>query len=155
MNKQELLTYVDKKYQKREQAPFRVGDTVKVHVRITEGGATRVQVFEGVVISFKGSGSTRMVTVRKISFGVGVERIFPLYSPSIEKIAVVRSGHVRRAKLYYLRDRMGKASRLEEKDVLKVDGEAPLSAAPAAVSSAPEATVPTASKEEAVTTKEA
>jgi len=126
MNKQEILGYVDRKYRKKDLTPFRIGDTIKVHARITEGGATRVQVFEGVVIAFKGLGGARMFTVRKVSFGVGVERIYPLFSPAIEKISVVRSGHVRRAKLYYLKGRAGKASRLEEKESLKTEGEIPI-----------------------------
>jgi large subunit ribosomal protein L19 len=119
MNKQELLSYVGKKYQKKEPVHFRVGDTVRIHVRITEGDATRIQVFEGVVIAMKGVGASRNFTVRKVSFGVGVERIFPFVSPHIEKITVTRSGHVRRAKLYYLQARAGKAAKLEEKESLK------------------------------------
>jgi len=116
MNKQEILQYVEKKHQKKEAQECRVGDTVRVHVKIIEGDATRVQAFEGIVISFKGHGATRTFTVRKISFGVGVERIFPLSSPTLEKIEVVRSGHARRAKLYYLRNRVGRSAKLEEKD---------------------------------------
>ncbi len=121
MNKQEILNYVDKKYEKKEAKEFRVGDTVRVSVRITEGGATRVQAFEGTVISFKGHGGARTFTVRKISFGVGVERCFPLTSPTLDKIEIVRSGHARRAKLYYLRDRIGRAAKLEDKDALQAD----------------------------------
>ncbi|MCG3204439.1 MAG: 50S ribosomal protein L19 [Elusimicrobia bacterium] len=117
MNRQELINYVDQKHRKKEAQEFRVGDTVRVSVRITEGDATRIQVFEGIVISFKGHGGSRTFTVRKISFGVGVERCFPLISPSVDKIEVVRSGHSRRAKLYYLRDRVGRAAKLEDKDV--------------------------------------
>lgn len=116
MNKQAILQYVDQKFTKKEHTPFRVGDQVRVHVKIVEGDTTRVQVFEGVVISLKGHGGARTFTVRKVSFGVGVERSFPLNSPSIDKIDVVRSGHVRRSKLYYLRERQGKAARLEEKE---------------------------------------
>ena len=116
MNKQEILNYVSQKYEKAQTAEFKVGDTVRVAVRITEGDATRLQNFEGTVISMKAGGSAKSFTVRKISFGVGVERCFPFNSPKIEKIDVVRSGHVRRAKLYYLRDRIGRAARLEEKD---------------------------------------
>src|SRR5690242_161739 len=112
MNKQGILQYVDKKYEKKEHIPFKVGDTVRVHVKITEGDSHRIQVYEGLVVSFSGEGGGRNFTVRKISFGVGVERVFPLNSPAIDKITVIRSGHVRRAKLYYLRDRAGKAARL-------------------------------------------
>ena len=116
MNNQELLNYVDQKYQKKEPQDFRVGDTVRVHVRITEGDTTRIQAFEGTVISFKGHGGSRTFTVRKISFGVGVERCFPLNSPTLDKVEVLRSGHARRAKLYYLRDRVGRAAKLEDKE---------------------------------------
>jgi large subunit ribosomal protein L19 len=116
MNRQELLHYVDKKYQKKEPQPFKVGDTVRVSVRITEGDTTRIQPFEGTVIATQGHGGGRTFTVRKISFGVGVERCFPLFSPLIDKIEIIRSGHVRRAKLYYLRERVGRSARLEEKE---------------------------------------
>jgi large subunit ribosomal protein L19 len=117
MNKQAILQYVDQKYQKQAPKEFKVGDTVRVFVRIIEGDATRVQAFEGTVICFKGHGGARTFTVRKISFGVGVERTFPMSSPTLEKIDVLRSGHSRRAKLYYLRDRVGRAAKLEDKEV--------------------------------------
>ena len=94
---------------------FRVGDSVKVHVRVREGEKDRIQVYHGMVIAKKGGGTGGTFTVRKVSDGVGVERIFPLYSPVIGKIEVVRRGRVRRAKLYYLRARKGKAARIEEK----------------------------------------
>jgi large subunit ribosomal protein L19 len=94
---------------------FRVGDSVKVHVRVREGEKDRIQVFHGMVIAMKGGGTGSTFTVRKVSDGVGVERIFPLYSPVIGRIEVVRRGKVRRAKLYYLRGRKGKAARIEEK----------------------------------------
>lgn len=116
MNNQELLKYIDLKYQKKEPQEFRVGDTVRVSVRITEGDTTRLQAFEGTVISFKGHGGSRTFTVRKISFSIGVERIFPMNSPTLDKIEVLRSGHARRAKLYYLRDRVGRAAKLEDKE---------------------------------------
>ena len=100
----------------RDDIPdFRPGDTVKVNVRVVEGTRSRIQVFEGVVIARKGGGLRETFTVRKISFGVGVERTFPLHSPVIESIDVARRGKVRRAKLYYLRDRVGKAARIKEK----------------------------------------
>ena len=95
--------------------PFRAGDTVKVHVKVKEGDKERIQVFQGMVISRKGGGTRQMFTVRKVSGGIGVERMFPLYSPSIDRIEVERHGRVRRAKLYYLRDLRGKAARIEEK----------------------------------------
>src|SRR6187431_738043 len=95
---------------------FQAGDTVKVHVRIKEGNKERLQVFEGVVIARKHGGSRETVTVRKVSFGVGVERIFPLHATIVDHIDVTRRGKVRRAKLYYLRDLRGKAARIKEKD---------------------------------------
>jgi large subunit ribosomal protein L19 len=105
------------KTQLRENIPaFQSGDTVKVHVRIQEGNKERLQVFEGVVIARKHGGSRESITVRKVSFGVGVERIFPLHATVIDHIDVVRRGKVRRAKLYYLRDLRGKAARIKEKD---------------------------------------
>ena len=103
------------KTQLRELAEFRVGDTVKVHFRILEGDKERVQVFQGVVIRKKGGGIRSSFAVRKISSGVGVERIFPTHSPRIEKVEVVARGHVRRARLYYLRELQGKAARLRER----------------------------------------
>ncbi|NLO97367.1 MAG: 50S ribosomal protein L19 [Peptococcaceae bacterium] len=94
---------------------FRPGDTVRVHVKIIEGSRERIQVFEGLVIKRKGDGLRETFTVRRVSSGVGVERTFPLHSPRIEKIEVVRKGIVRRAKLYYIRDRYGKAARIRER----------------------------------------
>ncbi len=101
----------------RDDVPdFAVGDTVKVHVKVIEGNRSRVQTFEGICIARKGSGVRETFTVRKISFnGVGVERIFPVHAPVIDRIEVARRGHVRRAKLYYLRDRVGKAAKVPEK----------------------------------------
>ena len=100
----------------REDIPeVRVGDNVKVHYRIKEGDRERIQVFQGDVIRMSGAGSRETFTVRKVSFGVGVERTFPLHSPKIGKLEVVRHGRVRRAKLYYLRDKVGKAARIPEK----------------------------------------
>lgn len=93
---------------------FRPGDTVKVHVRIKEGAKERIQIFEGVVIGWNAAGARSTVTVRKVSYGVGVERIFPIHSPNIERIEWVRRGRVRRAKLYYLRNLRGKKARLTE-----------------------------------------
>ena len=94
---------------------FRAGDTVKVHAKIVEGNRERIQVFEGVVISRSGSGVRENFTVRRVSYGVGVERTFPVHSPRIDKIEVARRGIVRRAKLYYLRNRVGKAARVAER----------------------------------------
>jgi ribosomal protein L19 len=99
----------------REDIPaFRSGDTVKVHVKVIEGNRSRIQVFQGVVIARRGHGVSETFTVRKISFGVGVERTFPLHAPTIDKIEVVVKGDVRRAKLYYLRERHGKAAKIKE-----------------------------------------
>ena len=102
--------------QTRSDIPdFRPGDTLKVHVRVTEGSRSRIQVFQGVVIRRQGGGVRETFTVRKVSFGVGVERTFPVHTPVIEKIEVVTRGDVRRAKLYYLRDLRGKAAKIKEK----------------------------------------
>lgn len=100
---------------KADAPKFEVGDTVKVHVRITEGNKTRVQVYEGTVIAKKHGGISETFTVRRVAHGCGVERVFPLHAPSVEKVEVVRMGHVRRAKLYYLRDRVGKAAKVKSK----------------------------------------
>ena len=103
--------------QLRDNIPgFQSGDTVKVHVRIKEGNKERLQVFEGIVIAKKHGGARETITVRKVSFGVGVERIFPLHATVVDHIDVVRRGKVRRAKLYYLRDLRGKAARIKERD---------------------------------------
>ena len=99
---------------KKKSSVARVGDTVRAHMRIVEGEKERVQVFEGVVIRIHGGGSRETMTVRKVSFGVGVERIFPLHSPRLEKVEVIRRAKVRQAKLYFLRDLRGKAARLKE-----------------------------------------
>ena len=101
---------------KRTDVPdFRAGDTIKVHVKVVEGNRSRVQIFQGVVIRVQGSGIGRSFTVRKVSFGVGVERTFPLHTPIIDKIEVVTRGDVRRAKLYYLRNLRGKKAKIKEK----------------------------------------
>ncbi len=111
----QVIQEIEKKYLK-EVPQIHPGDTVKVHFKIKEGEKERIQIFEGTVIGIKNSGLNRTFTVRKISFGVGVERIFPLYSPRIDKIEVIRRGKVRRAKLYYLRKIVGeKAGRIKEK----------------------------------------
>jgi large subunit ribosomal protein L19 len=112
MNKTDL---VDQAYLRTDLPEFRPGDTVKVHVRVVEAGRERIQVFQGVVIRRQGGGLQETFTVRKISFGVGVERTFPVHSPSISKLEVVTRGRVRRAKLYYLRERRGKKARIKER----------------------------------------
>jgi large subunit ribosomal protein L19 len=115
---------------KKTLNPFKIGDTVKVHFKIVEGKNERIQVYEGLVIAFKNSQSSKTFTVRKNSYGVGVERIFPFYSPRIAKVELVRPGKVRRAKLYYIRDKIGKAAKIKElivkkKPKVKVAAEAP------------------------------
>ncbi len=109
-----LIDLVEQKQQKTDLDPFDVGDTVKVHVIIKEGDKERVQVFKGDVISKRGRGLGATFTVRKVSFGIGVERIFPLHARTIKKIEVIRKGKVRRAKLYYLRSLKGKAAKIKE-----------------------------------------
>ena len=100
---------------KTEVPQFGIGDTVKVYVRITEGEKQRIQLFEGTVIARKGGGISETFTVRRVSYGVGVEKTFPIHSPNVDKVVVVREAKVRRAKLYYLRDRVGKAAKVKEK----------------------------------------
>ena len=112
MNKTDL---VDQAYLRTDIPEFRPGDTVKVHVRVVEAGRERIQVFQGVVIRRQGGGLQETFTVRKISFGVGVERTFPVHSPIVDHIELVTRGDVRRAKLYYLRDLRGKAAKIKEK----------------------------------------
>ena len=108
----DIVGKLEAEQSKKEIPALRPGETVKVHVKVVEGEKERTQIFEGIVIALSGSGSRAMFTVRKISYGVGVERIFPIHSPRIEKVEVVSRGKVRRAKLYYLRERSGKAARL-------------------------------------------
>ena len=118
---------------KKDRAGLGPGDTVRVQVKVVEGEKERIQAFEGVVIRRRGEGGRASFTVRRISYGVGVERTFPLHSPRIERVQIVRRGVVRRSKLYYLRDLAGKAARLKEKRVTAVpsSGEAPSESAPA------------------------
>ena len=110
----DLIKAIEEEQIKEEAANFNIGDTVKVHFKIVEGQTERVQIYEGLVIATNNTSSRKTVTVRKISYGVGVERIFPLNSPKIEGIEVVRRGRVRRAKLYYIRDRVGKSAKVKE-----------------------------------------
>ena len=110
-----LIQEIEKAAMRADVPDFRPGDTLKVHVRVTEGSRSRIQVFQGVVIRRQGGGARETFTVRKVSYSVGVERTFPLNSPSIDKIEVVTRGDVRRAKLYYLRNLRGKAARIKEK----------------------------------------
>ena len=113
--KTDLIKVLNDQNVKAEAPVIRIGDTVRVHIKIKEGAKERIQIFEGTVIAKKHGGVNETFTVRRISYGVGVEKVFPVHSPKIEKIEVVRHGAVRRAKLYYLRDKVGKAARLREK----------------------------------------
>jgi large subunit ribosomal protein L19 len=109
------VTAVEQPQVKSNMPPFRAGDTVRVHIKVAEGGRDRLQAFEGVVVGRRGGGTREAFTVRRISHGVGVERTFPLHSPRVEKIEILRTGRVRRAKLYYLREKIGKETRVKEK----------------------------------------
>ena len=109
-----LVDQVEAKEMKKEVADVHIGDTVKVHMRIVEGEKERIQIIEGVVIKMRGGGARKTLTVRKVSFGIGVERIFPFHSPRVEKIEIVKRSKIRQAKLYYLRELRGKAARLKE-----------------------------------------
>ena len=109
-----VVNEIEKEFIKYDELPFKIGDLVRVHVKIIEGKRERVQVFEGYVIAVKNSGNRRTFRVRRESYGIGVERVFPVNSPRIEKIEVVRHGKVRRAKLYYLRGRVGKAAQVKQ-----------------------------------------
>jgi large subunit ribosomal protein L19 len=135
----ELIESIERRQLRRELPSFRVGDRVRVHFQVVEGTRRRTQVFEGVVIRLQGAGSRRTFTVRKLSFGVGVERTFPLHSPKIERMELVGRGEVRRAKLYYLRGRVGRRARLRERRDLRPEelaGQPPAEAAPDAAEEA-------------------
>ena len=111
----DLIKELNKETLQNEVTNVKIGDTVRVHVKVKEGSRERIQVFEGTVIAKKHGGIEETITVRRISYGVGVEKVFPVHSPSIDHIEVVRSGKVRRAKLYYLRNRVGRSAKLKEK----------------------------------------
>ncbi|HXV67718.1 MAG TPA: 50S ribosomal protein L19 [Nitrospira sp.] len=123
------LERVQRSLTKKSAPSFTIGDTVRVHVKVVEGEKERIQVYEGTVIARKGTLNTETFTVRKVSYGVGVERIFPVHSPIVSKVDVVRQGHVRRAKLYYLRRKKGKFAKVEEREFV---GEAKAPAPPTA-----------------------
>ena len=110
----DLMQSFTQKHLKAEPPVVTVGDTVRVHLKVKEGNRERIQIFEGTVIAKKHGGIEETFTVRRISYGIGVEKVFPVHAPSIEKVEVVRHGRVRRAKLYYLRDRVGKAAKVKE-----------------------------------------
>ena len=111
----DLIQELNKEQLSKEMPKVSVGDTVRVHVKVKEGSRERIQVFEGIVIAKKHGGLEETFTVRRLAYGVGVEKVFPIHSPLIEKVETVRSGYVRRAKLYYLRGRVGKAAKIREK----------------------------------------
>ena len=111
----DLIKELNKETLANEVPQVQIGDTVRVHVKVKEGSRERIQIFEGTVIAKKHGGIEETFTVRRISYGIGVEKVFPLHAPSIEKVEVVRHGKVRRAKLYYLRDKVGKATKIKEK----------------------------------------
>ena len=111
----DLIKELNKETLANEVTPVQIGDTVRVHVKVKEGSRERIQVFEGTVIAKKHGGIEETITVRRISYGIGVEKVFPVHSPSIDTIEVVRNGDVRRAKLYYLRGRVGKGAKVKEK----------------------------------------
>jgi len=117
----DLIRTIEESQKKAEVPSFKVGDTVKVHFRIVEGKNERIQVYEGLVICFRNSGIGKTFTVRKNSYGVGVERVFPLHSPRIADVELVRPGKVRRAKLYYIREKIGKAAKIKTLIVKKTD----------------------------------
>ncbi len=117
----DIIKQIEESQKRDDIASFKVGDTIKVFFKIVEGKNERIQIYEGLVIAFKGAGATRTFTVRKNSYGVGVERVFPLHSPRIAKVELVRAGKVRRAKLYYLRGKIGKAAKVRELIIKKSD----------------------------------
>ena len=115
MSKQAILDSVAKEHIKPDVPDIRVGDTVRAHTKVREAGKERIQIFEGLVIAVRNGGVAKNVTIRKVASGVGVERTFPVHSPNVSKFEVLRHGKVRRAKLYYLREKVGKSGRVEEK----------------------------------------
>ncbi len=122
------LQEVENEYLRSDLPEFRAGDTLRVHVKVSEGDKQRIQVFQGVVIARRGTGTGESFTVRKMSGGIGVERVFPIHSPVLDRIEVIRRGRVRRAKLYYLRGLRGKAARIEERREDRPQKKAPQSA---------------------------
>ena len=120
---EKMLQLVESKFLKKEMPQFNIGDTVDVQLKIVEEGKSRIQTFEGIVIARAGSGLTESFTVRKVSYGEGVEMVFPIHSPSIDKVKVVKKGDVRRAKLYYLKRKVGKETKVDEK-ITHAEGQA-------------------------------
>ncbi|HHX18662.1 MAG TPA: 50S ribosomal protein L19 [Clostridium sp.] len=118
----DIIRAIEQEQLKTDLTNFEIGDYVKVHVKIKEGNRERIQIFEGTIIGRRGSGIKETFTVRRITYGVGVERVFPVHSPKIENVEIVRKGKVRRAKLFYLRDRVGKAAKVKTRLVRKAEG---------------------------------
>jgi large subunit ribosomal protein L19 len=114
-NKMDIIKAIEQEQLKTDLPEISVGDSVKVHIKIKEGNKERIQVFEGFVIAKRGSGLRSTITVRRLSYGVGVEKVFPIHAPTVEKIEIVRKNKARRAKLYYLRNRVGKSAKLRQK----------------------------------------
>ncbi len=114
-NKMDVIKAIEKEYLKTDAPDISVGDSVKVHIKIKEGNKERIQIFEGFVIAKRGAGLKETITVRRISYGIGVEKVFPIHAPNVDKIQRVRKNKARRAKLYYLRERIGKAAKLRQK----------------------------------------
>ena len=117
INKQKIIADYESQYMKKDVPHFRVGDTVDVHVKIVEEGKKRIQIYTGIVIKKQGSGGRKTFTVRKISFSEGVEKSFPVHSPNVEKVVVAKKGSAKRAKLYYLREKIGKKAKIEGEDI--------------------------------------
>ncbi len=136
------LERIQRSLVKKTMPSFEIGDTVRVHAKVVEGDKERIQVFEGVVIARKGARNSETFTVRKISYGVGVERIFPVHSPIVTRVDVVRQGKVRRAKLYYLRAKKGRTAKLEDREFVQADVQPAAQAQP--VEAAPAVDAPTA-----------
>ncbi|MCC6543538.1 MAG: 50S ribosomal protein L19 [Nitrospirae bacterium] len=113
-----IIERIEKQQIQKSIAPFNIGDTVQVHVKVIEGDRERTQIFEGHIIARRGRNNRETITVRKVSYGVGVERVFPVYSPYVQDIKILKSGKVRRAKLYYIRKKKGRAMRITEKDTM-------------------------------------
>lgn len=146
---QALFDKIESEQFRKDAASFNVGDTVRVHTKVKEGDKERIQMFSGVVIGRRGHGLNATFTVRRISYGEGVERVFPVHSPRVEKIEVERQGHVRRAKLTYLRKRLGKGATLVKEKETKADKELKAAAAAAGISTAAPAPAPATKPEEA------
>jgi len=146
MNRQQMIEKVERSQIRDIGATPRPGDTVKVHVKVVEGDKRRIQIFQGIIINVRGEGARKTFTVRKVSMGVAVERIFPFYSPSVDKVEVVRTGKVRRAKLFYLRGKTGKAAKVAEGDDMRATPKSGKGKVAVPVMDAPEPIIPEAAE---------